>query len=471
MLRKRLTSRAVIFIDLLYPELLRHFNYRGPSYGVWPTSPIPTPRPARYSPPMPPRPFRIHVPDSVLDDLRDRLDRTRWPDAIPDTGWDYGADVAYVRELCDYWRNEYDWRAQEAALNAWPQFLCEVDGVDIHYWHVRGQGPNPHPLLLTHGWPGSMFEFLQLIGPLTDPAAHGGDPADAFDVVIPSIPGFGWSGKPQERGWGPSRVADALDHLMTAELGYERYGAQGGDWGAIISTRLGATHAGNLSGLHLNMALAGPPDPPTEADEAGLASRRAFQASRDRLQQRPGHEAPVPRHRPGRLTRWHRRLDHGEVPHLERLQRRCRVALLEGHAADQHHVLLGAQQHRERPPASTTRPAPRVSGVASPPASSRIAAPTGFAAFPKEILQTPRHWVEARLQPHPLDGDARRAATSPRWRNRTASSPTFAPSSASRARVRSTAPIASPAGSRPPLWRSLSLWGLGVGDVVTLQRS
>ena len=121
---------------------------------------------------MPPRPFRIDVPDSVLDDLRERLGRTRWPDAIPDTGWDYGADVAYVRELCDYWRNEYDWRAQEAALNAWPQFLYEVDGVDIHFWHVRGNGPDPHPLVLTHGWPGSIFEFLHLIGPLTEPAAR-----------------------------------------------------------------------------------------------------------------------------------------------------------------------------------------------------------------------------------------------------------------------------------------------------------
>ena len=137
---------------------------------------------------MPPRPFRIDIPDSVLDDLRERLDRTRWPDAIPDTGWDYGADVAYVRELCDYWRNEYDWRAQEAALNAWPQFLCEVDGVDIHYWHVRGQGPNPHPLLLTHGWPGSMFEFLELIGPSPTPPPTAATPPTPSTSSSPPSP-------------------------------------------------------------------------------------------------------------------------------------------------------------------------------------------------------------------------------------------------------------------------------------------
>ena len=144
---------------------------------------------------MPPRPFRIDVPDSVLDDLRERLDRTRWPDAIPETGWDYGADIAYVRELCDYWRNEYDWRAQEAALNAWAQFLCEVDGVDIHYWHVRGQGPNPHPLILTHGWPGSMFEFLQLIGPLTDPTAFDRVLATRFGIAAIDAVHDGHSGK------------------------------------------------------------------------------------------------------------------------------------------------------------------------------------------------------------------------------------------------------------------------------------
>ena len=226
---------------------------------------------------MPPRPFAIAVPDAVLKDLRERLARTRWPDAIPDTGWDYGADLGYVQELCDYWRRDYDWRRYEAAINAQPQFLCEVDGVDIHFWHVRGEGPDAQPLLLTHGWPGSMFEFLDLIGPLTNPAAHGGDAADAFDVVIPSIPGFGWSGKPRERGWGPGRIAAAFDRLMTEELGYTRYGAQGGDWGSIISSRLGAAHTEHLSGVHLNFTFGAPPAEPGEADLEAFAVRQAFQ--------------------------------------------------------------------------------------------------------------------------------------------------------------------------------------------------
>src|SRR5687768_7378325 len=178
-----------------------------------------------------PRPYRIDVPDDVLADLRERLGRTRWPEQMPGAGWDFGANLDYIRSLCEYWRDKYDWRAQERRLNEYPQFLCEVDGVDIHYWHVKGKGPNPFPLMLIHGWPGSIVEFYDVIGPLTDPAAHGGDAADAFDLVIPALPGFGFSGHPRERGWGTRRIAAAFDELMTKRLGYERYGAQGGDLG------------------------------------------------------------------------------------------------------------------------------------------------------------------------------------------------------------------------------------------------
>ena len=341
---------------------------------------------------MPPRPFRIDVPDGVLADLRERLDRTRWPDAIPDTGWDYGADVAYIRELCDYWRHEYDWRAQEAALNAWPQFLCEVDGVDIHYWHVRGRGPDPHPLLLTHGWPGSMFEFIHLIGPLTDPAAHGGDPADAFDVVIPSIPGFGWSGKPRERGWGPSRIARAFDRLMTAELGYERYGAQGGDWGAIISTRLGAAHADNLSGLHLNFVLAVPPENPDEADRAGIAARRAFQAAESGYSNvqgtKPQSLGVAQADSPAGVAAW--------IVEKFRTWSDCGGDLESRFPKD---TLLTNIMFFWAPNsiASAARiyyeaRAEGVGGRVPPP--DRIPVPTGVAAFPKEVWMTPRSWVE-----------------------------------------------------------------------------
>ncbi|MBI5947152.1 MAG: epoxide hydrolase [Chloroflexi bacterium] len=229
---------------------------------------------------MPPRPFSIHVPDAVLADLRDRLARTRWPDPIPDTGWDYGADVGYIQELCEYWRTGYNWRKHETALNQYPQFLSTVDGVDLHYWHVRGRGPNPFPLLLVHGWPGSIYEFHHLIGPLTDPAAFGGDPADSFDVVIPALPGYGFGGKPTERGWGPSRSGAAFDRLMTEELGYARYGTQGGDWGGIITARMGAAYPEHIAGVHLNFIIGQPPaGDDSEETKAAAAAALAFQAA------------------------------------------------------------------------------------------------------------------------------------------------------------------------------------------------
>jgi epoxide hydrolase len=227
---------------------------------------------------MLPRPYRIEVPDSVLEDLRDRLARTRWPDVMPGTGWECGANLDYVRSLCEYWREEYDWRAEERKLNAYPQFLCEVDGVDIHYWHVNGRGSNPFPLMLIHGWPGSMIEFYDVIEPLTDPAAHGGDPADAFDLVIPALPGFGFGGHPRERGWSTGRIAAAFDELMTKKLGYKRYGAQGGDWGAGTCARLAANHADNVAAVHITAANA--PTPASLTDE-GRAYQERFGAFRD----------------------------------------------------------------------------------------------------------------------------------------------------------------------------------------------
>lgn len=228
---------------------------------------------------MPPRPFAIHVSDDVLSDLRDRLERTRWPEQFADAGWDYGANLGYVRELCDYWRTGYDWRVHEARLNRHPGFLCEVDGVDIHFWHVRGRGPSPFPLILIHGWPGSVVEFDGLIDRLTDPAAHGGREEDAFDLVIPSLPGFGFGGQPRERGWGITRIAAAFNTLMTRELGYSRYGVQGGDWGGIISAKMASAHADGIAGAHLNFLMAPPPPQPSEADRAAMVARDAFQAA------------------------------------------------------------------------------------------------------------------------------------------------------------------------------------------------
>jgi len=197
-------------------------------------------------------PFRIAVPQADLDDLHDRLDRTRWPEEIPGSGWSYGVPVDYLRELAGHWRHRYDWRAAEARLNAWPQFTTEIDGARVHFAHVRSPEPDAVPLILTHGWPGSIVEFLDVVGPLTDPVAHGGDAADAFHVVVPSIPGFGFSGPTTESGWEAGRIADAWAELMT-RLGYERFGAQGGDWGAAISRELGRAHPGRVTGVHLNL--------------------------------------------------------------------------------------------------------------------------------------------------------------------------------------------------------------------------
>ncbi|GGV04693.1 microsomal epoxide hydrolase [Streptomyces filipinensis] len=197
-------------------------------------------------------PFRLSVPQSDLDDLHDRLDRTRWPAELPGAGWEYGVPAGYLRELVRYWRHEYDWRAAEAELNRWPQFTTTIDGTNVHFAHVRSPEPDATPLVLTHGWPGSVVEFLDVVGPLTDPVAHGGDAADAFHVVVPSIPGFGLSGPTTERGWEARRVADAWVELMR-RLGYERFGLQGGDWGAGISRELGRVHPERVIGVHLNL--------------------------------------------------------------------------------------------------------------------------------------------------------------------------------------------------------------------------
>ena len=224
------------------------------------------------------RPFRIDIPQADLDDLRERLARTRWPDELDEAGWDYGIPLDVVRELADYWRAGYDWRAHERWLNSYQQFTTTIDGQNIHFLHVRSAEPGAMPLIMTHGWPGSVAEFGDVIGPLTDPAGHGGDPADAFHLVIPSIPGYGFSGPTHERGWDTRRIARAWDELM-GRLGYGRYGAQGGDWGSAISRELGVAHADHVAGVHLNMLTYRLPDDPgelTETEQARVAARQRF---------------------------------------------------------------------------------------------------------------------------------------------------------------------------------------------------
>jgi epoxide hydrolase len=225
------------------------------------------------------RPFRIDIPQADLDDLRDRLARTRWPDELPGVGWTRGVPLGYLKELAGYWADGYDWPKQEARLNEFPQFTTTIDGQNIHFLHVRSPEPDALPLILTHGWPGSIVEFLNVIGPLTDPRAHRGDPADAFHLVIPSLPGYGLSGPTHQIGWTTDRVATAWAELM-ARLGYQRYGAQGGDWGAFVAPQLGRIDPDHLVGVHLNAATFGfipfgPVDPEelasfTDAERARL---------------------------------------------------------------------------------------------------------------------------------------------------------------------------------------------------------
>ena len=203
------------------------------------------------------RPFAVAVPDSEIEDLKQRLARTRWPnpETVPD--WSQGVRSEDAKSLIEYWQREYDWRRFESELNRFPQFLTTIDGLDIHFIHVRSKNPNAMPLILTHGWPGSIVEFLKLIGPLTDPGAFGGNVEDSFDVVIPSLPGFGFSQKPAETGWTVPRIATAWVELMT-RLGYKKWAAQGGDWGAVVTSALGAMRPEGLLGVHLNTQYAFP---------------------------------------------------------------------------------------------------------------------------------------------------------------------------------------------------------------------
>ena len=346
---------------------------------------------------MAPRPFRIHVPDDVLTDLHRRLDTTRFPEPLPGDPWQHGASVAYVRELCEHWRHRYDWRTHEAALNAHPQFLCEVDGVDLHFWHVRGQGPSPLPLLLMHGWPGSIYEFHHLIGPLTDPAAHGGRAEDAFDVVIPALPGYGFGGKPRELGWDPVRIAAAFDTLMVEHLGYPRYGAQGGDWGSFIGTMLGVDHAAHLVGLHLNMASAPPPPGQENSPEAQAEAKKnaAFQhaeAAYSHLQgTKPLSLALAQADSPAGLAGWF----------VEKFRtwsdcggdvERCFTKdwLLTNLMFYWAPNSIASAAHLYYELLSGLRPQPKMFAPAR-------GMPTAVAAFPKEIILSPRPWLEARF--------------------------------------------------------------------------
>jgi pimeloyl-ACP methyl ester carboxylesterase len=304
--------------------------------------------------PDPITPFRIEVPDAELDDLRDRLRRTRWPEREPVEDWSQGVPLGYLQQLCAYWADEYDWRTTEARLNALPQFRIEIDGLGIHFLHARSPHADALPLVLTHGWPGSIVEFLEVIGPLADPPAHDGDASDAFHVVCPSLPGYGFSDKPAQTGWGIERIAAAWTRVM-ASLGYERYGAAGSDWGTSISTFVAQQDPDHVAGIHLI--------PPAGAAGPGHVRRpHRARASRDRLARArrrmglrllEGARNPTADHRlrARRLADRPVRLDHREVLGLDRLRRSPRERDRTRRAARQPDAVLAAPHRRLRRPA------------------------------------------------------------------------------------------------------------------------
>ena len=226
------------------------------------------------------RPFAIQASDESLEDLTRRLAATRWPDAETPDDWSQGVPLAYMQEVVKYWHEKYDWRARESLLNRWDGFKTDIDGLGIHFLHVRSSNENALPLVITHGWPGSIVEFQKVIGPLTEPGKHGGDDADAFHVICPTLPGYGFSDKPTKPGWNIEKIATAWNTLMV-RLGYDKYVAQGGDWGSAVTTAIGSQNLGNCIGIHVNMPIVSP-DPETmddlsELEQASLAGMKFYQ--------------------------------------------------------------------------------------------------------------------------------------------------------------------------------------------------
>lgn len=347
-----------------------------------------------------PKPFTIDIPQAQLDDLRERLARTRFPEQIEGAGWDYGTELGYERDLVDYWQNSYDWRAAEKQLNAFDHFTTTVDGANVHFIHQRSPEPDALPLIITHGWPGSVVEFLEVIGPLTDPRAHGGDPGDAFHVVAPSIPGYAFSGPTTERGWDPLRVAKAWATLM-AGLGYARYGAQGGDWGAMITNELALVDPDHLAGIHLNMVVVGPPagggdggdgTPLTEKENQGLADMAHYMEAEAGYMQiqstKPQTLGYALEDSPGGLAAW--------IVEKFRAWSDCDGDVESAFTRDQllTNVMLywltgtahssGRLYYENRQAGNFAQ-------------RGDVVVPTGAAIFPREIIRPPRAWAEAHF--------------------------------------------------------------------------
>ena len=347
-------------------------------------------------------PFRIAVADAVLQDVKDRLTRTRWPDQLDGAGWDYGIPVAYMKELVAYWQTKYDWREQERQLNKLDQFVTTIDGLDIHFVHVRSKEKNALPLVIVHGWPGSFCEFQKIIGPLTDPVAHGGKAEDAFHVVCPSLPGFAFSGKPKERGWSSQRMAEVIAKLM-ARLGYTRYGAQGGDWGSGIARWLASGDGGHCIGGHSNFPAG---NQPTDDPMRGVTAKEfeRFQQRRKELNDHYAYGAiqgtrPLTlgyglNDSPAALAAWildkfWAWSDHGGKLEnsftKDELLTNVMIYWVTQSMPSSVRIYYESQHNQARPPSMT------------PFQGTGKAAPMGFALFPKEINVPPRAWVERSL--------------------------------------------------------------------------
>lgn len=346
--------------------------------------------------PSPIESFTISVPDAAVEDLNGRLAIARWPDQIPDTGWEYGCDGTWLQELAKYWEDDFDWREAEARINSFDQVVTMIDGQRIHTIHQRSPEPDSLPLLLSHGWPGSIVEFLQIIGPLTDPANHGGDPSDAFHIVAPSLPGYAWSGPPTEQGWGPHRIGKAFAELMSV-LGYENYGVQGGDWGSIISQHVAGQDPGHVIGCHVNMIPAFPRGNDddhsdiTPAEQQHL-DRAAWYAENDRgyfeiQQTRPQTLGVGLQDSPIGLLAWIGEKFHGWTDHDgEPLQAVRRDDLLANVAT---YWFTGTATSSARIYYEFRQD---LAAGRMPPPNAEV--PFGVSAFPMELMVGRRRWVE-----------------------------------------------------------------------------
>jgi pimeloyl-ACP methyl ester carboxylesterase len=336
--------------------------------------------------------FQIRIDDAVLEDLRRRLAEARLPDQIEGTGWECGMPRSYLRELVDYWRDRYDWRAQEARLNELPHYRTRIDGQAIHFIHARSVQPDALPLLITHGWPGSVVEFLEVIPGLTQPEAHGGRAADAFHVIAPSLPGYGFSEPTRTRGWDVVRIARAFVELMS-RLGYARYGAQGGDWGAQITTRIAALDPQHCVGIHLTMPLGRRPEEPcplSDADKADLAAMARFQSEESgyALEQgtRPQTLGVALNDSPAGLLAW--------IVEKFRAWSDCGGHPESSYTRDQ--LITNVMLYWLTQTATSSARLyweSRRSGAWTE-RLEFVGVPTGVASFPKEVLRYPRPWVE-----------------------------------------------------------------------------